>query len=262
MSIGSSSKVKAEGFSLRNHKILVMLLLAKLNTTIEENLKEYFGHSTSRCDLDWNCWKHVHPHGSSGKNCCRYSPVGACPEISLVKWLKVAMSPANAMNCLPLPSQAWGNIILHLFFNWRSFLLAKTDQVEHHSLITSARLYLIQEAMLCAGKGGGPMIVTSASLSASLLMSKPKWLGIHQNSIELLWDRLSQSPTYRQLFRESLNAECGFVLKSNFNMDWLSIKNNTGPSRLCMIYSMPDLPCAFRHHRMNGLTLVERQSEW
>ena len=54
MSMGSSSKVKAEGFSLRKRKILVMLELAKSNATIEENLKEYFGHSTSRCDLDWN----------------------------------------------------------------------------------------------------------------------------------------------------------------------------------------------------------------
>ena len=52
MSMGSSSKVKAEGFSLRNLKILDMLLLAMLNAIIEENLKEYFGHSTSKCDCD------------------------------------------------------------------------------------------------------------------------------------------------------------------------------------------------------------------
>ena len=52
MSIGSSLKVKAIGFSLRNLKILFVLLSATLNANIEENQNEYFGHSVSRCDCD------------------------------------------------------------------------------------------------------------------------------------------------------------------------------------------------------------------
>ena len=223
MWMGSSSKVKAKGFSLRKRKILVVLELAKLNATIEENLSEYFRHSTSRCDLDWNGWKHVHPHGSCGKKRCWYLPVGACPETNLVNQLKVTISPASVMNCLPFPSQALGSISLCRFFNCNDFVAAKPAQAERHSWMTSAQLWHILEAMLWAGKGRGPMIAIPGSWSALSLMSKPKWLGIHRNLIELSCDRLSQSPTYLQLFRESSKAEWGFILNSDFNVDWLSM---------------------------------------
>ena len=52
MSIGSSSNVKAVGFSVRYLNILAVLLLARLNAFIEENLKMYLGHSVRRCDHD------------------------------------------------------------------------------------------------------------------------------------------------------------------------------------------------------------------
>ena len=105
----------------------------------------------------------MHPHGSCGKNHCWNSPVGACPETSLVKRLKVVISPAMLINCLPLPSQALGSINLHCFFNFSDFVSAKVDQVECHSIMANARLCRIPEAMVCAGKGGGPMMVASTA---------------------------------------------------------------------------------------------------
>ena len=213
MSIGSSSKVKAEGFSLRYLKIVAALLLATLNAIMKENLKEYFRHSMSRCEFDWNRSKHVHPHSWSGKNHWRNSPVGACPETSQVKQLKVTISPASFMNCLPLPSQMLGSKSFRFCFNLRALESAKVCQAACHSWMCRSL-----EAMVCRGNGGGPIGVMSAALLASSLTSKPRWLGIHQNSIVLSGKRASHAYSRWQFSLDSSKAEWGFMLSRDLRV--------------------------------------------
>ena len=147
MSMGSSLKVKAVGLSFKYLKILLVLLSAILKVIMEENLKEYLGHSTRRCDCDWNSLRHVHPCSSCGKKCWLYSPVGAWPETSLVKWLNIVISEARRLNCFPLPSHALG-IKSHFFFffSFRAFKSANAAHAVHHSVITRDQLIRSLEA--------------------------------------------------------------------------------------------------------------------
>ena len=140
MSMGSSKNVKASGFSFRYLKILYVFLSARLNACKEENLEIYFGHSTRRCDRNWNSLKHVHPCSKVGKNHCRNSHVGACPETSWVKWLNVVMPSAILINWLPLPSQAWGTKHSFFFLSLSILVSANTVQAVLHSLMTNDQL--------------------------------------------------------------------------------------------------------------------------
>ena len=98
------------------------------------NFKIYLGHSVSRWEWVWYLAKHVHPRGSFGKNCCRNSPVGACPETSLVKWLKWVMSLARFMNSFPLPAQELGRITFFFFLSTSSLVLVNGDHKLSHSV--------------------------------------------------------------------------------------------------------------------------------
>ena len=78
------------------------------------------------------------------------------------------------MNCLPLLSHELGSNCFFFLLRERALVLLNVAQSSHHSEIVLALLSLILDAIICLGKGGGPMGVTTTALSASLFIGKPK----------------------------------------------------------------------------------------
>ena len=229
MSMGSSLNVNASGFSLRYLNILLVLLWALWNAVREENLKEYLGHSTRRCDRDWNSSKHVHPRGSWGKNLNWYSPVGAWPEIKRVNRLNRVISFACLINCLPLPSQTCGIYWCLFFFSLSSFDVVNGHQDCLHSLITRERLSRMRDAIESCGCACGPAGGCSAALSTSSFKGKPRWLGIQRNSIQFSGEADIHVAKALQFAREVWKAVCGLVEKSERSVAWLSMNMSMAP---------------------------------
>ena len=243
-SMGVSSNVKARGLSLRNIMILLVLFSERWKVIIEENFEIYLGHSVSRCEWDWYLSKHVHPRGLLGKKRLLNLPVGTWPETSRVNQLYNVMFPVRCMKNLPLLSHALGSIIFFFFLRCSSLCTANGCQTWCHSLITEVLFAQIHEEMVIWGAGNGPIGWELAAWSANLLIWKPRWLGIHRNSISLSSEAAIHCPNLILLSLDSSNKECGLTLTSDFNVDWLSMNTRTLPW-MCSVTNSIAMAAAF-----------------
>ena len=148
---------------------------------------------------------------------------------------KVAVSDHVASQCHESLFQALGSIIFFLdfFFSFKvnGLVKAKLDHFDHHSVMTRALFWWSLEEDLWSGAGNGPMGGLLAASSASSLMQKPRWLGIHWNSMWLASADSSQHCRLWLFCWDNSNSEWALTCTMDLSVDWLSMKTMMWPAR-------------------------------